>query len=122
MKSILIIEDENDLRSALQTKLTEGGYYVRSTTTSEEGLRLAMQDKPDLILLDIMTHSMHGSVFIQRLKDIDIDSKIIVLTNLDNDITKDKMKALTVTDYLIKANTSLDDLIKKISNILSESN
>lgn len=120
MKSILIIEDENDLLSALETALTEKGYQVTSCLTSEDGLKLAISDKPDLILLDILTKSIHGGIFMQRLKEMNIDSKVIVLTNIDNDEIKEKMKGLDVDDYLIKSETSLDELIKKISDVLGE--
>jgi DNA-binding response OmpR family regulator len=122
MKSILIIEDERDLREAIQTRLIADGYLVRTSETSEEGLKLVSEHKPDLILLDIMTHSMHGSVFLQRLRQLpegQNDSKVIVLTNLDNDISRDKVSVHNIVDYLVKAKISLDEVAKKVSDALA---
>lgn len=122
MKNILIIEDERDLREAIQTRLIADGYLVRTSETSEEGLKLVSEHKPDLILLDIMTHSMHGSVFLQRLRQLpegQNDSKVIVLTNLDNDISRDKVSPHNIVDYLVKAKISLDEVAKKVSDALA---
>ena len=122
MQRILIIEDEADLREAVQASLVAEGYDVRTTSTSEEGLKLVMETKPDLILLDIMTHSLHGAVFVQRLRDLPAgknDSKVIVFTNLDNDISKSKFSDNNVSAYLVKAEMSLDQVVKKVSEVLN---
>jgi len=81
-----------------------------------------MESRPDLILLDIMTHSLHGAVFIQRLRDLPEgknDSKVIVFTNLDNDISKSKFSKDDISAYLVKAEMSLDQVVKKVSEVLS---
>lgn len=118
MKRILIVEDESDVRSALQTMLVEGGYRVDAVGTSEEGLKLILSsEKPDLILLDVMTRSMHAAVFLERLRELPVgknDSKVIILTNLDNDITREKVKKYGVDAYLVKAQTSLEEVVKKV--------
>ena len=121
MKKILIIEDETDLREAVQDALTSAGYEVRTAETSEDGLKQVLESKPDLILLDIMTHSIHGAIFLQRLRDLPVgqnDSKVIVFTNLDNDISRDKFSNLQIEDYLVKAEMSLDNLVNKVSETI----
>lgn len=125
MKKILVIEDENDLCEAIQTRLVAEGYSVTTAGTSEEGLMLVTENKPDLILLDLMTHSMHGSVFMQRLRQLPPgknDSKVIVFTNLDNDISRDKVLPHDIVDYLVKAKISLDEVAKKVSDALRAPN
>lgn len=122
MKKILIIEDEQDLREAMQSRLIADGYNVRTSATSEEGLQHVLEDKPDLILLDIMTSSMHGAVFMQRLRQLppDLnDSKVIVVTNLDNDISRGKFESCAIDDYLVKAEITLDNLSERVAQVLA---
>lgn len=122
MKNILIIEDEDDLSEAIQARLTSDGYSVTVARTSEEGLMFVSKNTPDLILLDLMTYSMHGSVFLERLRQLPEEKsniKVIVLTNLDNTISRDKVLPHGVLDYLIKAKVSLDEIAKKVSNVLA---
>jgi DNA-binding response OmpR family regulator len=123
MKRILIIEDEEDLREALHTKLAAEGYRVETAETSELGLKSIIENKPDLILLDVLTHSIHAAAFLQRLRDLPPgknDSKVIVLTNLDNDITRKKVMEYNVEDYLVKAKISLEEIAKKVKKLLPE--
>jgi len=124
MKKILIIEDEADLREAMQTKLIADGYHVRTSTSSEEGLKFVIEQKPDLIILDIMTSSLHGAIFCERLRQLPVgsnDSKLLIFTNLDNKISREKFAPFHVSDYLIKSETSLDELSKKIKGLLDDS-
>lgn len=121
MKNILIIEDEQDLREAVQARLISEGYIVKTTENTEQGLRMVTENKPDLILLDMLTHSIHGALFLQRLRQLpegQNDSKVVILTNLDNDITRDKVEPFGIEDYLVKAETSLDQIATKVATIL----
>jgi two-component system alkaline phosphatase synthesis response regulator PhoP len=122
MKNILIIEDEQDLREAVQARLISEGYIVKTTENTEQGLRMVTENKPDLILLDMLTHSIHGALFLQRLRQLpegQNDSKVVILTNLDNDITRDKVEPFGIEDYLVKAETSLDQIATKVATILA---
>jgi two-component system alkaline phosphatase synthesis response regulator PhoP len=122
MKNILIIEDEQDLREAVQARLISEGYIVKTTENTEQGLRMVTENKPDLILLDMLTHLIHGTLFLQRLRQLpegQNDSKVVILTNLDNDITRDKVEPFGIEDYLVKAETSLDQIATKVATILA---
>ncbi len=121
MKKILIIEDDFDLSEALKTKFTVEGYEVRVSENSEIGLRSIIDDKPDLIFLDIMTHSLHAATFLQRLRELPEgknDSKVIVLTNVDNDIIRQKLEVFGIEAYMIKASTTLEVLANKAKDSL----
>ncbi len=121
MKKILIIEDDTDMREALQSTFERVGYEVTATETSEEGLRIATNDTPDLIILDVMTHSLHASVFVQRIRKLPKgknNSKIIVLTNLENDTTRTNVLESGADAFLIKVHTSLDLLVKKAKELI----
>jgi DNA-binding response OmpR family regulator len=118
MTYVLIIEDEDNLREALEDALTTAGYQVNAVETSEKGLISFKERVPDVVLLDIMTHSLHGAAFLDRLTMLGIDlnqCKIIVLTALENDIAKQKMQAHPIAEYLVKSNTSLDTIVQKVA-------
>ncbi|MBP6881225.1 MAG: response regulator [Candidatus Pacebacteria bacterium] len=120
MEKILIIEDEQDLREAMQARLVTEGYSVRTVSTSEEGLHLILESKPDLILLDVLTSSIHGAAFMQRLRtlpDEQNDCKVIVVTNLDNDITRDKFAPYHIDGYLVKAEVTLDTIAEEVAKV-----
>lgn len=121
MKKILIIEDDHDLSDALKTKFVSEGYEVEVTDNSELGLKSVIKSKPDLIFLDIMTHSLHAATFLQRMRDLPEsknDSKVIVLTNVDNEIIRQKLEAFHIEAYMIKASTTLEELALKTKEAL----
>ena len=87
MLSILIIEDDEILREMYKDKISANGFAVTVAVDGEEGLRLALQNHPDLILLDLMMPKMDGTKVMEALR---ADSwgqnvPIIVLTNLNVD-------------------------------------
>ncbi len=121
MKKILIIEDDHDLSDALKTKFESEAYEVEVAANSELGLRAVEKSKPDLIFLDIMTHSLHAATFMERMRqlpDTKNDSKVIVLTNVDNEIIRKKLEEYTIEAYMIKAATSLETLSNKAKEVL----
>jgi len=116
MKTILLVEDEPTLQKTLSTALTQEGYMVKNALDGEAGLRLAKEIKPDIILLDLILPKMDGFEVLGELKKDETVKNIpvIVLTNLES--TQDIEKALTLgaTNYLVKANYDLKDVIEKV--------
>ena len=122
MHHILIIEDEIDLREALQLFLKNEGYSVHATETSAQGLKLLSEHVPDIILLDMMTHSLHGIEFLAELRKLPDPvgkAKVIVLTNLDAEITQEQAEKYGVSDYLVKASTPLKEIVNRVREVLS---
>jgi DNA-binding response OmpR family regulator len=115
-KKILIIEDEKALSQALFDKLERDGFIVIRACNGKIGLEMALEEKPDLILLDIVMPVMDGLTMLQELKKDDWGNKakVIVLTNLyDSEKVTDCVEQ-GVTDYLIKTDWKLVDIIEKI--------
>ncbi|MBI3485523.1 response regulator [Candidatus Daviesbacteria bacterium] len=115
-KKILVVEDEQILRQALIGKLTHEGFSVQMASDGEEGLRSALSEHPDLILLDIVMPTMDGVTMLKKLREDDWGQKanVIILTNLsDAEKMEESLKA-GVHDYLIKADWKLEDLVEKI--------
>lgn len=117
---ILIIEDEFSYQQVLKQFLMLRGYQVITANDGTEGLSLAKSQQPDLILLDISMPNINGMQVLTEIRKDDYGKtvKIILLTNLE---PNDEMIRDVVTGkpayYLIKANTSLEELLKKIESL-----
>ena len=118
--TILIIEDESIIRQALVQKLKNEGYQTLEAGNGEEGLKLALETKPNLILLDIILPLMDGLAVLDALrKDAwGKDAKVIILSNLSDEAKVTIAKDKGVSDYLIKTNWDINDVVKKIEQKL----
>lgn len=117
---ILIVEDEATLQKALTDVLDQEGYNVISALDGMRGLELANQEKPDLILLDIILPKMDGFEILKKIKGNKETSEIpvIILTNLSDLDNIQKALDLGATTYLVKADFHLEDVLKKVREIL----
>jgi CheY-like chemotaxis protein len=118
---ILLAEDDRILRKAGEVSLRKKGYDVIPAVDGEEALAKAIEQKPDLVLLDVMMPKMNGFEVLVALKaDPRVrDIPVIMLTNLaqPDDITR-AVKA-GAHSYLIKSNMNLDELATRINDALS---
>jgi len=115
-KRILIIEDEEFLVEMYKTKFELENFQIISAFSSEQAINILKKNIPDLILLDILLPRKSGIVFLEEIKQIKDISKIpvIVFSNYDDPITRDKAKRLGVKDYLIKTEFTPKQLLVKI--------
>lgn len=120
MEKILIIEDEQALQKALGDILSQEGYQVIQALDGEIGLRLARQERPDLILLDLILPRLDGFGVLGSLKgDKELNSiPVIILTNLEEMENVQKALELGATTYLVKANYTLKDILEKVKTAL----
>jgi len=122
MKKILFVEDEQTLQKALKEVLEKEGYNVLPASNGEEGLSSAKEQKPNLILLDLILPKMDG---FEVLKNLKADNEcreipVIVLTNLEGSSDVGRAIELGATTYLVKAQYSLDEVTKKIKEVIGE--
>lgn len=119
---ILIVEDDEPMLTALKDNLSAAGFeHLLEARDGEEGLRVALKEKPDLILLDILMPKMDGMTMLDKLcKDGTCkDTKVVLLTNLEAD--ESIMKGIIAHEpsfYLVKASFSIDDVIQKVKVVL----
>ncbi|MBI2640477.1 MAG: response regulator [Candidatus Sungbacteria bacterium] len=99
MKKILFIEDESALQRAATQILSEEGYQMSSALDGEIGLRLAKEEKPDLILLDLILPKKDGFEVLQELKRDEATKNIpvVILTNLEGSTDVEKALQLGAT-------------------------
>lgn len=122
MKKILFIEDESALQKTFGEILRQEGYEMISALDGEIGLRLAKSEKPDLILLDLILPRIHGFEVLKELKKDELTKEIpiIILTNLERAEDIQKALELGATTYLVKANYTLEEVLKKVKKALGE--
>lgn len=117
-KHILVVEDENTLAFALKKKLESVGYIVNVAMDGREALNKIGQEKPDLVLLDLILPVMDGFAVLKELRKSPAyeNLPVIVLTNLSSDEDIADVLNAGGTDYFIKTEHSLDDIILSVKN------
>lgn len=121
-KTILIVEDEKSLRDAIADILHLKNFNSLSAKNGIEGVKLALSKHPDLILLDLIMPEMDGMTAFKKIRVDAWGAKVpvIILTNLSS-ITGNLAAGATShtpTQYLIKSDWKLHDIVKKIERIL----
>lgn len=113
MNSVLIIEDDSNIRESLAYNLKTAGLDVSSAVDGREGLEKGLTEKPDLILLDVMLPEIDGLAVCERLRRLDDNVKIIMITALGTDADKIRGLTLGADDYVTKP-FNFDELLARI--------
>jgi len=121
-KKVLIVEDDSFVAEVYSTKLLEMGHGVQIAQNGEEGLALVEKEKPDLILLDILMPVMGGIEMLEALKKKAEwkNIPVILLTNVGEKESIQKVRNLGVQDYIIKSHFTPAEVIEKIETILGK--
>jgi CheY-like chemotaxis protein len=119
-KTILLVEDDRFLRRAAEATLKRSGFTVVVAADGEEALRVVGSSRPDLILLDLIMPKIQGFEVLRRLKEDPATAEVpvIVLSNLGQETDVQRALQGGARGYLIKANLSLDELVKAVEGAL----
>ncbi len=117
-KKVMIVEDDTVLANALSLALQNEGYELSLATDGEEAERMIKQEKPDLILLDLLLPIKNGFevLKVMRQNPDTKDISVIILTNFEQETSINEGKKLGAKDYIVKANVDIQDvpaLVKK---------
>ena len=117
---VLLVEDEENLRSMLEAALRYSGFETTSTACGREALDLAVSDEPDLILLDVCLPDLDGFEVCRRLKAAGSTVPIVFVSG--RGAIEDKVRGLTIggDDYLVKP-FSLEELVARVGSVLRRS-
>ena len=112
-KHILIVEDDKDYRDVLTELLEEEGFKIHDAENGQAGLDLLKNTDVDLVLLDLLMPEMDGVTFYNHMRNaLKKNIPVIMLTNFVTTVRPEG-----ISDFIIKSNTSLDEVLKKIKNI-----
>ena len=115
-KKILLIEDEKVITELLSDRILREGYEVIVADNGEDGLRKIKENKPDLILLDIIMPKMDGfEVMEEKNKDPELRNiPVVIVSNSGQPVELDRAKELGAKDWLIKTEFDPQEVIEKI--------
>lgn len=119
---ILVIDDDERLVSVHSMALELKDYEVITAQDGKTGIEKMKNFKPDLVLLDIMMPSFSGIDTLAAIKAIPEykNTKVIMLSAMSDDKTKDKALALGAADYIVKSQLTLEEIIEKIAALLEQ--
>ncbi len=114
---LLLVDDEDNLRSMLEAALRHNGFDVHVAANGRDAITQAGEVEPDLIVLDVMLPDLDGFEVCRRLRSDGSRTPVVFLTA--KDATEDKVRGLTLggDDYLVKP-FSLDELVARINAVL----
>ena len=119
MSRILIIDDDEMVLQTMQSLLTDSGFEVLATADGPRGLELFKGHAPDLVLLDQALPSMNGLEVLRKLKDIDRDAKVIMITGYGSEESAQVALRYGAYDFLKKP-VGVNALLDKIHAALGE--
>lgn len=124
MSKILLIEDDKFLRELIIQKLGKEGFDVSEAPEGESGLSKMKEERPDLVLLDLILPGIDGFEVLSRMKkDTELGSiPVIILSNLGQKDDVQKGMDLGAEDYLIKAHFTPGEIVEKIRATLKTEN
>lgn len=121
-KFILVVEDDPILKNLLGHTFA-GKYQTLYASDGNEAIALFDEYKPSLVLLDIMLPTMDGFAVLETIRartDESKDTPVIIVSNLGQQSDVDKARSLGATDYLVKAEVEIEEIVNKIQGYLEK--
>ena len=124
MAKIMLVEDDKSLREIYSIRLVAEGYEVVSAGDGEEALAIAVQQKPDLILSDVMMPKISGFDMLDILRSTPETKgiKVIMMTALSSDEQRQRGESLGADKYLVKSQVGIEDVINAVHEVLGDKN
>jgi CheY-like chemotaxis protein len=122
-KKVLIVEDDDQLRSSLADGLGLFGYEILEASDGERAVQIVVDSAPDLILLDLLLPKLDGFKVLERIRHYPkteiAETKVVVLSNLWSNKDILRAQALKIDEYYVKANTEVKDVFQKVHSLLA---
>lgn len=121
MAKIMLVEDDNNLREIYEARLLAEGYEIVSAKDGEEALAMAVKEKPDLIISDVMMPKISGFDMLDILRSTPEtkNTKVIMMTALSQAEDKTRADKLGADRYLVKSQVTLEDVAKVAQEVLT---
>ena len=122
MSKVLVVEDDASLREIYSIRITAEGYEVVSAGDGEEALAVAVREKPDLILSDVMMPKISGFDMLDILRSTPetANIKVVMMTALSAEDQRQRGERLGADRYLVKSQVGIEDVINTIHEVLGD--
>jgi adenylate cyclase len=118
---VLVVEDDEDIRSLLRRALEDVQWTVAEAENGAVALQRVQEQKPDLILLDLMMPVMDGFEFVQKLREDESSRRIPIIVVTAKDLTDEDRQQLTggVEHIIDKGTFTKGDMLQQIRDLVS---
>ena len=122
MTKIMLVEDDKSLREIYGVRLLAEGYEIISAGDGEEALAMAVKEKPDLILSDVMMPKISGFDMLDILRSTPEtkDVKVIMMTALSSEDQRARGESLGANRYLVKSQVGIEDVVRTVHDVLAD--
>lgn len=123
MAKILLVEDDKSLREIYGVRLQAEGYEIVSAGDGEEALALAIKERPNLIVSDVMMPKISGFDMLDILRSTTEtkDVKVIMMTALSSEDQRARGESLGADRYLVKSQVGIEDVVRTVHEVLGDS-
>ena len=119
-KKILVVDDDRLVLKALQTRLVEAGFTVKTAENGKKALDILKQEPFDFVILDWVMPKINGFEVLREARLLKINTPMIMLSSYGQEEQEKGAKELGITDIFDKAKTPLPELIEYVKNFLSK--
>ena len=122
MTKILLVEDDKSLREIYGVRLLAEGYDIVSAGDGEEALAMAIKDRPNLIISDVMMPKISGFDMLDILRSTTEtkDIKVIMMTALSSEDQRARGESLGADRYLVKSQVGIEDVVRTVHEVLAD--
>lgn len=122
MATILLVEDDSNLREIYSARLEAEGYTIVSANDGEEALAASVREKPDLIISDVMMPKISGFDMLDILRSTPETKnvKVIMMTALGQDEDRARGESLGADKYLVKSQVTLEDVVTLVNEMMGD--
>ena len=122
MAKILLVEDDQSLREIYGIRLTAEGYEIVPAGDGEQALALAVKERPDLIISDVMMPKISGFDMLDILRSTPEtkDIKVIMMTALSSDDQRERGESLGADRFLVKSQVGIEDVVNAVHEVLDQ--
>lgn len=123
MAKILLVEDDKSLREIYGVRLLAEGYDIVSAGDGEEALAMAIKERPQLIVSDVMMPKISGFDMLDILRSTTEtkDIKVIMMTALSSEDQRQRGEQLGADRYLVKSQVGIEDVVRTVHEVLGDS-
>jgi CheY-like chemotaxis protein len=120
MTKVLLVEDDNNLREIFDMRLQAEGYKTVTAGDGEEALVVAVKEKPDLVIADVMMPKLSGFEMVENMRAAPelANVKVVMMTALGQAEDRARGEKLGVVKYLVKSQVTLEDFVRIIREVM----